>query len=521
MGKHNKTGRYNISVSTVIKWAFVVFVFLPLVYTFFLTFSGGDKLLENVSLMSGNTFFLFLKSTGIALGVATLSTITGTALGFLLYKTKIPFSGFLKLTVLIPLFLSPYILAVAWRDAFFMFFGNTGIISSTLGVILVLTTIYTPLSMLITGNAMAKIDSSIEESGVLLTTYSRMFFRIIIPLIKPALLSSLVLIFIFSISEFSVPAFFGVKVFTTEIFTQFSAFYNHSLAILQSSVLIIICIALLIAERRYLSEAPFFSIGVQGVKTRLYDNRKHHYPLFLFPFIWIIISVVFPFIVLLVQSADGGTYFLTQALKLLSTGFAPSFILAFAGAFIILVISFFAGTERNNRKWFDFILLIPFATPSIIVGISLIKFYNHSALNFIYSSFAIILIGYVAKFTFIAEKLISNSVRQIPASFDEAARVAGISVFSRFRYILIPLILPSIFASYIISFIFIIGELGTTIMVYPPGTEIMPIKAYTIMANSPQQLTSSMSLIILTVTLSLTVLFYMIGKKLMNRFSYR
>jgi ABC-type Fe3+ transport system permease subunit len=154
------------------------------------------------------------------------------------------------------------------------------------------------------------------------------------------------------------------------------------------------------------------------------------------------------------------------------------------------------------------ILLLIFAIPSSIFGISLIKFYNQPGLDFIYSGYAIIIIGYVGKYSFIASKLISNSIKQIPNSFDESAQVIGISYFKRMTNILIPVIRPTLFAAFIISFIFNLIELGTSIMVYPPGTEIMPIKVFTIMANSTQSLYSSMALIVFVFTISVISIFY-------------
>ena len=521
------SGKKSISISsplvTAVKWSFVVFVFLPLIYTFFTAFTGEGKLFANLKQLDAGTFFLLLKSGGISLSIALLSTFFGTFLGFLLYKTNIQFKGFFKVVILVPLFLSPYILAVAWKDLFFLAFKNTDIIASYGGVILVLTTIYTPLSTLVTGNAFMGIDAGIEESALMISPFRKVFFKVILPLIKPALLSSFVLIFIFSISEFSVPAFFGVKVFTTEIFTRFSAFYNHALAVLQSSLLILICVLLLLGERNYLAEAPFFSISSKGTRTRIYHSRKYM-RIFLFVLLfWIFISVALPFIVLFIQAFKGGTSHFIKAFELLKPTFSTSFGLAFTGAVITLFIGFAAAyrymsnTGAGSGNYFDLVLLITFATPSIILGISLIKFYNHPSLNFIYSSFAIIVIGYVGKYSFIAAKLISNAVRQIPKSLDEAARIAGISSFMRVWKIFIPILSPALFGAFIISFIFNLGELGTTIMVYPPGTEIMPIKVYTIMANAPQALTSSMTLIVFSVTLALIGGFYFIGKRSMRK----
>ncbi|MEA3443419.1 MAG: iron ABC transporter permease [Bacteroidota bacterium] len=488
---------------TIIYLSFIIFVVIPVAYTLATAFFVDASFIDNLLLLNRETFLLLAKSCIIAFSIALFSTLFGTALGFLLYKTNIPFRGFFKISLLIPLFISPYILAVAWKDFFFIFFNNTSLISSYIGVILVLTIIFTPLSMLIIGSALSNINAQLEESGFMITGFRSVVFKITLPLIKPALVSSFVLVFIFSISEFSVPAFFGVKVFTTEIFTQFSAFYNHSLAILQSSLLILICVLLLFSERKHIADAPFLSIGSKGTSTKFYNIKSRNRLSSLFLFGWLFISVGFPFIVLFVQSFKNGTSKFIQAYELLIPTFANSIGLAFLGALIIVVVGFTAAysTALQSVKSFDWLLLIVFAIPSTILGISLIKFYNQPGLDFIYSSYAIILIAYVGKFSFISAKLIANAIKQIPNSLDEAAQIEGVPFFKRKQKILIPLIMPSLFVTFIISFIFCLGELGTSIMLYPPGTEIMPIKVFTIMANAPQSLTSSMTLIVFSVTL--------------------
>ena len=487
--------------------SFLIFVIFPVVYTLGTTFFGDDSFIENVSQLNGNTFLLLGKSCVTAFLVAGLSTFAGTILGFLLFKTKVLFRGFFKISLLIPLFISPYILAVAWKDFLYLLFNNSNFIASELGVIFVHTVIFTPLSMLIVGSAFSSINAQLEESGFMITTFRSVVSKILLPLIKPALLTSFVLVFIFSISEFSVPAFFGVKVFTTEIFTQFSAFYNHSLAVLQSFILILVCILLLFAERKYITEAPFFSVGSKGTENKKYTIAKSSLALsFLFGYLFI--SVVLPFFILIIQSFKNGTDKFLQAFELLIPTFGNSFILALSGALIITFISFVAAyysVEQEGRisKSFDWLLLIIFAVPSVILGVSFIKFYNMPVLDFIYSSSAVLIIAYVGKFTFISTKIIGNAVKQIPDSLSEAAQIIGIPFFSRLKKILIPLIMPALVIAFVINFIFILGELGTTIMLYPPGTEIMPIKVYTIMANAPQALTSSMTLIVFLVSLLL------------------
>ena len=499
---------------TITYLSFGFFIVIPFIYTLVTALFIEGSFSDNLQLLDKETFLLLAKSGLIAFSVAFFATLFGTILGFILYKTNVQFRVFFKISLLIPLFISPYILAVAWKDFFYFFINNTSFIYSYIGVILVLISVFTPLSMLIVGSALANINTQLEESGFIITNFRRVIFKIILPLIKPALISSFVLVFIFSISEFSVPAFFGVNVFTTEIFTQFSAFYNHSLAILQSTLLILICVLLLLAERKHIANAPFLSVSEKGTNNKLYNLKSINKLSLLFLFAWFFITIISPFLILFIQSFKDGTSKFVQAFELLLPTFSNSVGLAFLSALIIVFVGFTAayhsvrqGGAKTNKS-FDWILLIIFAIPSIILGISFIKFYNQAMLDFIYSSYAIIIIAYVGKFSFISAKLIENAIKQIPNSFDEAAQIEGITAFTRLQKILIPLITPTLFVAFIISFIFSLGELGTTIMLYPPGTEIMPIKVFTIMANATQSLTSSMTLIIFSITLLLIISFY-------------
>lgn len=510
---------------TIIFILFAFLVVIPVAYTLITALFVEDSFITNLRALKSDTFLLLAKSSFIAFMIAVLSTFFGTVLGFILYKMNVRFKRFFKIALLIPLFISPYILAVAWKDLFYLLFDDASFTSSNFGLILVLTTVFTPLSMLIIGSAFSNIDAQLEEAGFVITNMKSVILKITLPLIKHALISSFVLVFIFSISEFSVPAFFGVKVLTTEIFTQFSAFYNHSLAILQSGLLIFICIFLLFTEGRYIADASFLSVGSKGMKNQTYNIKNWNlFGLFMLV-VWFVISVILPFIILFIQSFKEGTSKFVQAFELLVPTFGSSVGLAFLGAIIIVFVGFTAAffsarhTGKKGRS-FDWLLLIVFAIPSTIFGISLIKFYNQPMLELIYASYLIILIAYVGKFSFISSKIIGNAIRQIPGSLDEAAKIQGISAFKRLINIWIPLIMPSLFISFMISFIFSLGELGTTIMIYPPGTEIMPIKVFTIMANAPQSLTSSMTLIVFTITLLIITGFYFMMKPLLKKYHY-
>lgn len=499
----------------------VLLLAVPLLVLLFqwisITVNTGLSSLLNTAVLS-----LIGKSFLISGSVAFFATIIGTLCGFLLYKFEFPLKGFFKLTLLIPLLVPPYIFAVAWKDGWQWFFGNTSEVYSVTAVVIVHTLVFFPLAMLITGSAFSQIHKGIEEAGMMTVSFRRMVIKIILPLVRPALTISFLLIFIFSLSDFSVPAFFGTQTFTTEIFTQFSAFYNYQMAISQSILLLLICLVLMMWEARYLSDAPFFSIGTKGSYSKQYEVNKRRMLLHITLFLLLFIAVLLPVFTLILQSFSGKEIEFARALKLIYPTILQSVTLALLGASIISLTGLWVAfmKEKYNFKLPNTLTLITFIIPSTVFGIALIGFFNRPATNFIYASFLIILIGYSSRFTFIAARITGNGLKQIPVSLEEAAAIIGIHPVKKFFKINLPMLLPSLFTSFVLAFVLCLGELGTTIMVYPPGTELMPIKIFTISANATQSLTGSMILINFSVSIGFLMLFYILGKIIFKKYGY-
>src|SRR5680860_313915 len=120
---------------------------LPLLLLVFEWLTGSTAA-GQFSFINEETLKLIGKSLLLSSTVAVLATLMGTLCGFWLYKFKLAYSGLYKLLLLLPLLISPYIFAVAWRDGFFWLFGNTSSLYSVFGVIMVHTFAFFPLAML-------------------------------------------------------------------------------------------------------------------------------------------------------------------------------------------------------------------------------------------------------------------------------------------------------------------------------------------------------------------------------------
>ncbi len=480
----------------------------------------------------------------MATSVAIIATFLGTLLGYGLTRTDIPSSRLLKILLFLPFFISPYYMAVAWRDLAHFTLDDTYIMKSVFAVGFILSLCYTPLSMWIMSGSFSNIDRRLEEAGLLSGGKWHTIRSITFPLVKPGLAASFILTFILAISEVSVSSHYVVKLYINEIFQQFSAHYDHQAAIGLGAAILVLCLLLIFAERSYLSEAPFLSIGKRGSHHQVNRLGQGKVPLLLAILLYFAFTVLLPIFMMGKQAfeetapdylrdkrlpgemvpvgdKDFGhtTRFFENAFDLLQPVMLESLLYALIGAAVIcfLGLIFAYLSEREGFRWVDKGLLIVFAVPSTIYGIALAQFYNRTGLEVIYTSMAIILIGYIGKFTFIASRLIGNSLKQIPRPLEESAKLIGASFMERFRRVLFPLIAEGFFTAFIVIFIFCLSEMATTIVIYPPGHTLLPIKIATSMHNTPQNLLSAMVLIVLSLTFLMLLLLYLVRTYLIKK----
>lgn len=479
------------------------FLFLsPLIHLLY-GWIGG----EWFNLLQKKSLSLILKSIFYSGLSAFFATLFGSITAFLLTRIHSSYRKWYFLLLLLPMLISPYIVAVAWRDLFGIWIPQIG--DGAVGVILVHTLIFTPFAMIILFGAFLRINAPMLEAAQMIISYPKLILKILFPLIRPSIGISFILIFIFSLNEFSVPTYFHVNTFITEIFTQFSAFYNTQFALSQSLLLLLFSLLIVAKEIRMLKDSPFFAIDLKG--NRIISNKKSTSTLWLYIVLsaFVFLSVVFPLSSLIYRATHSDGFSWIQALALMDSAIIHSIGIAFVGSLSALVIGWCSAwlSERKQKKLPESILLLMFVIPSTTFAISAISFYNTEFLHPIYSSFWILIIGYTARFGFIASRMIANGYKQLPIALEEAAILMSSSKWRRFIVITLPLLAPSLFGSFILLFIFIIGEISMTIMLYPPGIELMGIKIYTISANAPQTLSDAMIVINLITVLGIIALF--------------
>jgi iron(III) transport system permease protein len=154
-----------------------------------------------------------------------------------------------------------------------------------------------------------------------------------------------------------------------------------------------------------------------------------------------------------------------------------SLFLALVGASSGIVISVLQAyyVNRGNRKrraLVDAVLSLPLGIPGIILGLGFLILAIRTPL---YSTLAIILIAYVARFFPFATRTVSAMLLAINPELEQSARASGATWLQTMRHVLLPLLLPAIIAGWLMLFVIFIRELGATILLYAQGTETISV----------------------------------------------
>ncbi len=495
----------------LVVFIFILISFLPVLTLLIKSlFPHGDFSIENyiVLFRSSQTWILLWNSLSLAVVTTAAALFLGVPLGILFSKTNLPFKGFFALFFTIPFIIPSYMVAVGW----FYALAPQGFLARILGTrvsgimlhsffgfsgaVLVMTSTHIPVVMILTMTYLGLVPPKLEEAARLSSGWILTLRKISLPIIKPGIFLAGLLVFTLTLGEFGVPSFLRYNVFPVEAFTQFSAFYNFDAAMVATVPLGMITLLIVITERYFLRKRTFELIKGTGKEATIMIELNQWKLLFLIIVaVFTLIFVFIPLGSLISKSFSLVSYRETFVRSTDSIG--RSLAYSSLGATFLTLLGFFLG-YLLERKVLHFSLAIDsmafflFALPGTAIGIGLISLWNHPATNFIYSSVAIIILGYIAQYAALGERIMAATFAQIPSSMEEAAQITGVGWFRRLRGIVAPMAKRGLIATWLIAFLFCLKDLGSTIMVYPPGHDTLPVRIFTLMANSSEEVIAAL-----------------------------
>lgn len=482
--------------------------------TGFLVGEGKFTLENYVQAYTDREFYsLFTNSLIYAIGVSIVTFLMGTTLAWICERTNTPgrhiFAILAVTTYIIPGVLTTisWILLLSPRIGLFntLLVNLLGLSEPPLNIYNYYGMIWTasahlyPLNFLLMSAAFRSMDSSLEEAAATAgANHFDTFRHITLKIMRPAMISIMLILFIRGIESFEVPALIGrparIFVFTTKIYEASQEFPPAlGLAGSYASILLLISVlGVLLYQRLTRRAEAFTTITGKGYRPKVIDLGTWKYVVSAGCTLFIVITLVFPLLALLAISFSPYTTALTLdafrhftlkeyefilSYPIITRAFRNSVILAFSSATVVMLLTSIIAwitvrTQIPGRWALDALTFIPIAIPGVIMGISIIFVYLTLPIP-IYGTLWILLVAYITLYMPYGIRVSSASMIQIHKELEEASTASGASWRQTFFRVVIPLLLPGFLSGWIYIAIISLRELSASIFLVGPGTEVL------------------------------------------------
>jgi iron(III) transport system permease protein len=322
--------------------------------------------------------------------------------------------------------------------------------------------------------------------------------RITLPILRPAILSTVLLLFVRGIESFEVPRIIGdparVSVFTTEIqraIGQTSPEFGLASAL--SMALLTICVVAVYFYRRSTSHAEAYAtITGKGYKPVPLNIGRWRWPLSIFIGLMFVGSLGLPLLTLVWQSFFRNlavpfmpatspftlsNYAFVLSYPIFTVAVRTSVLLGTMAASLVVLITFVsawvAHRSTTRHGWLlDALAFSPIAVPSVIVGASVLFAYLMLPIP-VYNTIWILLIAYITLFLPYGMRFATSGITQIHRELEEAAEMAGARAAQVFARIVLPLMAPVFVSAWLYVFVLAVRELSASVFLIGPGTQVL------------------------------------------------
>lgn len=407
------------------------------------------------------------------------------------------------------------------------------------GIIWASTLTSTSFMVLLITPAFRRMEASLEEAsrlaGASMVTTIR---RVLIPLMAPTILGIVFLTFIRGIEAFETPLILGysagIHVYGTKLYDllhQEPPAFPSAMAL--TNIFLVTLFGLIYIQNSFIKGKTYTTIGGRGFSVKPIALGRWKYVTFAVCVIWLAIGTVLPVFTLLLGSymkifgvfLPGGSFTSNHWSYLLTD---PSFwfslkntlllgaAAATAGLLLHSTISYIiVKTSFRGRKALEFISLMPWAVPGIVLGLGIFWAYvGGIRLPFaLYGTLWILVMAMVIKEMPIGIRAMSAGLMQLGKELEESSRVHGASFPRTFRSIVLPLLAPTFIATWIIIFLTAVRDLSTVILLYSAKSKVLSVLNYELWASGRMESAFAIGLVTTLIVIIAAVAARIIGAK--------
>lgn len=545
-----------------IKWDFwtVVTLVITLIFALFLIYplfslllsSFKDPLTGSWSMTNFHRFFSrkyyyqgLIHSFQVTSCVTVLAIVIGVPMAYFMTFYKVKFKALVEVLIIISMLSPPFIGAYSWV----LLCGRSGVVTTFFrevlhinlptiygfsGILLVFTLKLYPFIFLYVSGALKKIDVALSEAAESLgcSTFKKVY-TIIMPLILPTLMSGALLVFMNAMADFGTPMLIGegYNVMPVLIYSEFVGEMGGSanFAAAMATIMIVITIALFLGQKYIVNKKSFVMssirpvqpVELKGAKGKLMDA---------FIYAVVFLSII-PQITVIYTSflKTRGSMFVREfsfesyqaVFSRMGNAILNTYMYGLIAIVIIIFMGMFIAYISTRKKNFltgviDTITMFPYIIPGSVIGITLLLAFNSKPL-LLSGTAAILVISFVIRRMPYTLRSSAAILYQISPSLEEASISLGCSPVKTFFKVTAVMMLPGVLSGAILSWITVINELSSSVILYTGTTRTMSVTIYTEVIRASYGTAAALSTILtVTTVISLLIFFKATGGRDVN-----
>lgn len=459
----------------------------------------------------------------LAVFTCVISIVYGGTFAFLVTRTNLKFRKYLSSIFIFPYIMPQWTLAVVWQNVFnsnaVMGTAN-GLLASLTGFeaakwwcqglvpsSIVLGLHYAPFAYILIGGIFRNMDANLEEAATILDTPKwKIMCRITLPMIKPAILSTVLLVFGSAMGSYPVPHYLGLTTLSTK-YISLNSKYTGEASILAIIMMIFGVLILTMNQVSLKSRKNYTTVtGKSGQLSKINLGRIGKYGIAIVMIILTFFTSIFPIFSFALETflPNPGDYSflytgdfsnLTTKWWLTSENVTENGLYgqhgilynstiwhAFAGTLLVAVsCALIAGTigtligyavAKNRRsKWASYVnamAFLPYLMPSIAVGAAFFILFSNEKIN-LFNTYTLLIITGTIKYIPFASRSALNSMLQLSNEIEEAAMIQNIPWHKRMFRIIIPIQKSAIISGYMLPFMTCLRELSLFLLLCTQG----------------------------------------------------
>lgn len=527
---------------------FLVFVVYPLVlilYKSVINPADGALTFENFTRFFTRKYYTnTLKNSFKVTIVATLiSAALGLSMAYITRQVRIAGSKWLNILIVVSYLSPPFIGAYAWiqllgRNGFITKFLNQlfGItfegIYGFAGIVLVFSLQSFPLVYMYVCGALENLDNSLNEAAESLGANNwQRVTGIILPLVMPTVLASGLLVFMRVFSDFGTPMLIGegYRTFPVVLYNQFMGEVTNDSYFAAALCVIIMAITLVFFFlQRWIARRHTYSMSalkpMQPRTPRPVPRVLCHVFVYFVVLLALLPQITVVVTSFLKESTPGiftsefslvnyQTIFSKNPLVLSNTYLYGLCAIAFV-VVLGIMISYLAVRKRSAlTSTVDTLTMLPYIIPGSVLGIAFLYAFAKPPLALTGTAMIIIISLTVRRLPYTIRSS-TAIIGQISPSIEEASISLGASEVRSFGEITVPMMLPGVLSGAIMSWVTVISELSSSIMLYRAKTQTLTVSIYTeVIRDCFGNAAAYSTVLTVTSILSLLLFFKLTGRK--------